>query len=78
MGAARMQELQRIDLGRCEHLDGQGRKFMHQLVQRLAPVRGQQLGGDGQRQPLFQPCVQALGLPVQQLQLLGQQARLGL
>ena len=78
MGAARMQKLQRICLWSCQHLNRQRGKLVHQPVQRFAPVRGQQFGGDGQRQPFLQPGMQRLSLPVQQLQLLGQQARLRL
>ena len=78
MGAARVQQLQRIGLWCGQHLDGQGGKLLYQRLQRLGPGGGQQLGGNGQCQALFQPFVQGLGLPVQLLQLLGQQAGLRL
>lgn len=77
MRAARMQFLERIDLGGHQHFHLQTREFLDQRLQRRGPGRGQQFGRDHQGQPLLQSLVQGQRLVVELLQLGGQQPGLG-
>ena len=77
LGPAGVQQLQRIGLRGDQHFQRQGRVALGHRAQRVGPGGGQQLRGNRQRQPLFQPLVQGQGLLVQLLQLLGQQPGLG-
>ncbi len=77
LGAATVQQRQRIDLRGRQHFHLQQRVFVRQCGQRGRPARGQQLGRNGQGQSFFQPLRQRQCLGVELLQLPGQQPCLG-
>jgi len=71
-----VQQVQCVGLWCGQHFHLQKRKLLRQCCQRRAPVCGQQLGGNRQRQALLQSLRQRQRLCVQLQQLRRQQPRL--
>jgi hypothetical protein len=76
--AAAVQQVERVRLGRGEHLDLQQRMLARQLGQRAAPGGGQQFGRNGDGEPVFQSLRERQRLHLELLELRSEQPGLRL